>query len=198
SADGGERWFRTEVHAVDEAGQRRLLGLMIDVTEARRTAAALSAAEARLRQVINNAPIVLFALDQKGRFTLAEGSGLRALGLKPGEPAGHNVFEGYRREPVIVEHVRRALAGEAFTAYDEVQESGSWWETRWSPLFDEAGRPNGATAVALNITERRRAEQMSAQSLSLLRATIEATTDGVLVVDNGGRIVDYNRRFAEM
>ena len=36
------------------------------------------------------------------------------------------------------------------------------------------------------------------QSLSLLEATLESTTDGILVVDLNGRIVSYNQRFAEM
>jgi diguanylate cyclase (GGDEF)-like protein/PAS domain S-box-containing protein len=36
------------------------------------------------------------------------------------------------------------------------------------------------------------------KSLSLLRATLESTADGVLVVDNLGRITTYNRRFADM
>ena len=31
-----------------------------------------------------------------------------------------------------------------------------------------------------------------------LRATLESTTDGILVVDNAGHTVDFNRRFAEM
>jgi diguanylate cyclase (GGDEF)-like protein/PAS domain S-box-containing protein len=36
------------------------------------------------------------------------------------------------------------------------------------------------------------------KSLSLLRATLESTADGVLVVDNLGKITTYNRQFAEM
>ncbi|APR77833.1 Two-component sensor histidine kinase [Minicystis rosea] len=36
------------------------------------------------------------------------------------------------------------------------------------------------------------------RSLSLLRATIDSTTDGILVVNRTGRIAAYNRRFAEM
>ena len=36
------------------------------------------------------------------------------------------------------------------------------------------------------------------KSLSLLRATLESTADGVLVVDNLGRITTYNRKFVEM
>src|SRR6266852_7346796 len=36
------------------------------------------------------------------------------------------------------------------------------------------------------------------KSLSLLRATLESTADGVLVVDNLGKITTYNQQFAEM
>src|SRR4249919_1477044 len=36
------------------------------------------------------------------------------------------------------------------------------------------------------------------KSLSLLRATLESTADGVLVVDNLGNITTYNQQFAEM
>ena len=198
AADGHERWFRTEAHAVEGAREPRLIGLMIDVSEARRAAEALHAAESRLRQVVNNAPIILFALDAQGTFTLAEGQGLAGLQLTSGSTVGRSVFDGYKNEPQILEHVRRALAGEAFSAYDQVSAFGSWWETRWTPLTDDAGRPAGATAVALNVTDRKRAEDASAQSMSLLRATLEATTDGILVVDNAGRVVDFNRRYVEL
>ncbi|MDB4970072.1 MAG: hypothetical protein JWN44_5761 [Myxococcales bacterium] len=200
SADGGERWFRTEAHALagEDAAATRLMALMIDVTEVRRTAEALRDAEARLRQVVNNAPLVLFALDRHGTFTLAEGSGLKGLGLTSSQTVGRSVFDGYRDEPGILASVRRALGGESFTAYDQVLRLGSSWETRWTPIFDSAGRPAGATAVALNVTEAKRAADASRMSMSLLRATLEATTDGILVVDSGGRIVDYNRRFVDL
>jgi len=36
------------------------------------------------------------------------------------------------------------------------------------------------------------------QSISLLEATLEATAEGLLIVDLGGRIVRFNRRFAQM
>ncbi|MCU1281594.1 MAG: hypothetical protein JWM53_5140 [bacterium] len=196
SAGGEERWFRSELHC--PPGHHQLLGLMIDATDARRSAEALRAAESRLRQVINRAPIVIMALDAKGNFTLAEGSGLRGLELEPSRVVGHNIFEGWKSETDILAHVRRALAGEAFTAYDRVHALGSWWETRWAPLYDADKRVSGATGVALDISDRKRAEDASQQSMSLLRATLDATTDGILVVDNGGRIIDFNRRFAEM
>jgi PAS domain S-box-containing protein len=198
SADGHPRWFRTEVHAVDFDGERRLRGVLIDVTELQRTLERLRATEARLSQVVSNAPLSLFAIDEKGTFTLAEGSGLRAIGLQPGQAVGVNIFDVWPEEGEVLDHVRRALNGEAYTAIDEVKQFGSSWETRWAPIVDAEGRRRGATAVALNITERRRAEEERNATVSLLRATLEAVTDGVLVVDTAGRMVDFNRRFLDM
>lgn len=48
------------------------------------------------------------------------------------------------------------------------------------------------------IEERIRTEDKLASSLSLLRATLESTTDGIVVVNNRGEIVDWNRRFQKM
>jgi diguanylate cyclase (GGDEF)-like protein/PAS domain S-box-containing protein len=49
-----------------------------------------------------------------------------------------------------------------------------------------------------DISERKRAEVELEQSVSTLHATLEATADGILVVDRRGRIVNYNERFTQM
>ncbi|MDI3291893.1 AAA family ATPase, partial [Polyangium sp. 15x6] len=46
--------------------------------------------------------------------------------------------------------------------------------------------------------ERRRAEEVLRYSYSLLEATLESTTDGILVVDDEQRVVRQNHRFAAM
>lgn len=43
-----------------------------------------------------------------------------------------------------------------------------------------------------------RAEERLDRSISLLQATLDSTTDGILVVDLAGRIVSHNRRFLEI
>jgi PAS domain S-box-containing protein len=46
--------------------------------------------------------------------------------------------------------------------------------------------------------ERERAAGALRSSVSLLRATLESTGDGILVVDLEGKIVDFNQRFVEL
>ena len=66
--------------------------LLLETEEARRTSEvglqrvqdALRLLEHRLHTVVSNSPIVFFALERDGVFTLSEGAGLAAPGLRPG------------------------------------------------------------------------------------------------------------------
>ncbi len=48
------------------------------------------------------------------------------------------------------------------------------------------------------ISERKQAEALLKESLSLKRATLESTADGILVVDGQGKVVDFNNKFMEL
>jgi signal transduction histidine kinase len=49
-----------------------------------------------------------------------------------------------------------------------------------------------------DITQRKLAEEGLRSALSLVRATLDSTTDGIIVESRDGRIVDVNERLAEM
>jgi diguanylate cyclase (GGDEF)-like protein len=48
------------------------------------------------------------------------------------------------------------------------------------------------------ISQRSAAESRLAHSLSLLQATFEATVDGILMMNKGGKVASYNQRFLQM
>jgi PAS domain S-box-containing protein len=124
----------------------------------------LERAEGRLFSVVSHAPIVLFAFDADGRFTLGEGRGLEALGLAAGALVGRSLFDVYRDSPQIVEHARSALRGEAFTALVHMGASGFQYETRYTPLRGPDGQVVEVIGVAIDITDRQRAEAALKQS----------------------------------
>jgi PAS domain S-box-containing protein len=66
-----------------------------------------------------------------------------------------------------------------------------------APGSPGAARPLGRVWSFRDITPRERDAERE-RNLSLLRATIESTADGLLVVDREGHIVSFNRRFVEM
>lgn len=52
--------------------------------------------------------------------------------------------------------------------------------------------------ISRDITERKNAARELESSYLLLKATIDSTMDGLLVVDDSGKILVHNRKFAEM
>ena len=76
-------------------------------------------------------------------------------------------------------------------------------EVRWlwshgEFVRNDEGAIVGTVGVVEDITERKRAEQALETSLSLLRATLDSTADGILVVDMEGRLNGFNHRFLEL
>lgn len=49
-----------------------------------------------------------------------------------------------------------------------------------------------------NVIERRRSKEAREHSYSLVTATFESTADGILVVDNNGRVTNYNKKFTDL
>jgi PAS domain S-box-containing protein len=154
--DGSER-IAMVAGARYEMGEQDVFMLDLqDVTERRRVEEALRRAEASLRTVISHAPIVLFSIDATGTFTMSEGRGLEALGLRSGEVVGCSVFDLYEKEPEVLDHVRQALAGAEFTASATV--AGHAFETHYTPARNARGEILGIMGVAIDVTDRRRLE----------------------------------------
>lgn len=113
-----------------------------------------------LQTVVEAAPMVLFALDLEGRFTLSEGRGLAPLGWRPGEVVGRSLWELYPGFPQVTADARRALAGESFSSPLDLDTAV--FEIFWSPVLDADGCVRGTTGVAIDITGRWRSEQQLA------------------------------------
>ena len=167
-----------------------------DVTDRQAQERALRANKERLRTVVAGAPLVLFALDQQGVFTLAEGRGLDTLGLRPAQLVGQSVFQVYADLPQAMLDVRRALAGESFSSAVEV--FGVVFEVWYSPILDAAGSVSGVIGVANDITERRRAEEALRHSEESSRALVENATYGIFRSTPAGRFLTVNPALAEM
>lgn len=146
---------------------------------------ALRESRARLRTVVSNAPIVLFALDKNGVFTLSEGKALETIGYKPGQVVGQSVFDIYRENPQVVSECRRAIQGEAFATVLELPDAA--FETRYTPLRDAAGEVSGCIGVATDITHRIRAEKHLRESEERFRLLAENIPGVIYLCENNER-----------
>jgi PAS domain S-box-containing protein len=112
--------------------------------------------EQRIRSIITNAPIILFAGDRNGDCTFSDGRALELLGLTPGEFVGRNVYTEYGGLPGLAEAYRRALAGERHTWTGEVGKA--IFEVHFEPLRDGRGTVDGVLLVAVDETEQKHLE----------------------------------------
>jgi PAS domain S-box-containing protein len=118
--------------------------------------------EERLQTVISNTPVILFAMNREGVFTLLEGKGLEVLKVNPGEFVGQSAIEILDSVSVSTDGMRRALAGEA--SAETVESNGLAFDVWYTPLRDEDGEVVGVIGAAVDTTERHRMqEQMQRQ-----------------------------------
>jgi PAS domain S-box-containing protein len=73
-----------------------------------------------------------------------------------------------------------------------------WVHLTVSIVRASTGDPLYLVAFIEDITQRREAQHEANRSLSLLRATLESTADGILVVDVTGKILSFNQKMSDM
>ncbi|MFL5470152.1 MAG: PAS domain S-box protein [Gemmatimonadaceae bacterium] len=102
-----------------------------------------------------------------------------------------------------VEFMRRIRAGELPEYKIEkryLRKDGSvvWVNLTVSIVRSALGDPLYLVEFIEDITQRREAQSEASRSLSLLRATLESTADGILVVGLDGKILSFNQKLADM
>jgi diguanylate cyclase (GGDEF)-like protein/PAS domain S-box-containing protein len=158
---------------------------------------------AYLEQLFEGAPAAVVLLDNEGRILKVNREFTRLFGYEREEVVGREL------DPLIApgEHqdeaaalTRRVAEGER-VAHETVRRRKDGSLVHVSILGTPILVGGGQVAVYgmyRDIGARKHAEAQLERSLSLLRATLDSTADGILVVDRAGKIVTYNRKFAEM
>ena len=207
---GDYRWFldRGQVVARDSSGApTRMVGTITDITNRKRAEAALQYSQARTRLLIKAANLGLWDWDLLTNEVYFSPEWKRQLGYEDHElPCDYGAWES-RLHPDDIEAtllaVREFLA-ERRPSFDVEfrlrHKDGTWvWVlARADVTRDNTGRPIRMMGCHLDITDRKIAEDAIHQSVSLLRATLESTTDGILVVSSEGKFEVYNHVFRRM
>ncbi|HWI78678.1 MAG TPA: PAS domain-containing protein, partial [Ramlibacter sp.] len=132
----------------------------------RRAQDEISRQNAFLRQVIDVSPNFIFANDRQGRFILVNRAMAEAYGTTVEAMLGKTAAEINRHEAEVARFIESDL--EVMHTLREVSipeeqvfgvtGSARWFQTVKRPLVDERGAANAVLGIAVDITDRKRAE----------------------------------------
>lgn len=184
-----------------EAGEPlRILLSIEDVTERRRSRAALSASEVRYRRLFEAAKDGVIIVDPTSRLiTDVNPFLMQLLGYRRDEFLGKELFEiGLFRDEAAAQEAFRQLRDQREIRYDHLPlkaKDGTPHEVEVvANLYDEDGRPTIQCNVR-DITERRRMEAALRASDTRYRSLFDAMDEGFCIIevlsDENGEAIDF-------
>jgi PAS domain S-box-containing protein len=206
-ASKGELWMEgNSVPQSEPDGSVLWYGFIHDVTERKRTEAALRESDMRLRYLSNNlSNCMLYQLqsypDGRRRFNYVSDA-VRALhGISPEEVQldsarfYHDVLKE-DRERVAREERAAQEKGTVFNT--EMRFRGPTGEIRWAQLISTPRKlPDGSTlwdGIEIDVTDRKKAQE----ELRKLSSAVEQSPSSIVITDTQGRIEYVNPKFCEL
>ena len=191
-----ERWF--EIHAYPSAN-----GLAVyfhEVSDRKRAEEALRQSEERFRVAIKNSPIMVYNQDRDLRYTWFHNphpsySPEALIGKTDWEIAPYDVATRLTQIKQSVIEGGLGARGEIQIYIEGVLRT---YDLTVEPLYSEAGVVTGITAAAIDITERKQAEEALKESEQRFRVMFNQAAVGITLVALDGQFIQVNPAMAEI
>src|SRR6185503_2924977 len=194
-----------EITAQDIIFKERRARLVVahDVGEREEFAVELQKRRQFLQSVLDAMPAIVFVKDREGRFTLVNTAWERFTGVSRDQATGKtardlfpaDVADGFRRDDVAT------FDANARTETEEVIPGAQGLRTQLTsrfPLHDEEGRIEGLVGLAVDITERKRAEESLQRANAFAETVIQTANVIFLHLDPAGIVRKINAAAEEI
>jgi PAS domain S-box-containing protein len=178
-----------------------------DVTERKLAEEALRESENKYRTIFENVSEVVILLDKYGKIIDINQRVEDCFGYKPEEVIGKNFAKlgalSLKDLPKMVKLfgdivVRGKLAPFVLELEAKRKDGSPVLIEVENALIKKDGKTEGTVTLIRDITERKKVEQALADEATRRRILVEQSRDGIVVLDQDGKVYEANRRFAEM
>ena len=196
---GGRIWTESTVTFLRDPEEQiiGLAGVTRDISDRRRSEAALRESEERYRLMANNVTDIIWAIDKNLNCIYISPAIKRVLGYEVEEIQGHSLPAIVFPESfaMVQQAARDGIAQSQFMPQEPIEvppfelemetKSGSriWTESRSTFLRDAKGNTLGVIGVTRDITERRRTEKALRESEERYRLLANNVTDVIWTMD---------------
>jgi PAS domain S-box-containing protein len=182
--DRAGRLFWVEVNmrraAID--GQDRLLVVVRDIDERKRTEAALRREQAYYQAIVNATPVMLWLKDTENRVLRVNPAAAKVEGADTAELEGKSAYDLYPREQAEAyyrDDLEVIRSGQPRLGIVEQYQMAGTGQTMWVemgkiPVRDDEGNIVGVLACAVDITARKEAERVQTASRQIAEAALLA------------------------
>jgi PAS domain S-box-containing protein len=199
-------WARTRISLVrDSAGNPSYYVVHVeDITERKRAEEALSESEDRFRVMADSCPTMMWVTNAVAGLQFINQSFREFAGATCEEMSGDKWERLVHPDeaPEYVGAFHRAVREQGpFRAEARVRRADGEW--RWlgsnaTPRWSPGGEYLGHVGLSSDITERRQADRALRFQHALVRAILDVSPDGILVINDENLIVGHNQRFLDV
>ncbi len=198
--DNGETlWLEERGHAVisDSDDATQIVGIVMDITERKRTDEALREREQFLQAIVDTTPECIKLVAADGTLLQMNPSGLAMVGADSLETVTgecvYNLIAPEFRESFHQFNERICGGERGILEFDIIGLSGKrrHMETHAVPLPGPDGKPL-QLALTRDVTDRRNAEEALRRERDMLSVTLASIGDAVITTDTDGNVVNMN------
>jgi PAS domain S-box-containing protein len=188
-AENALRWLSVSSRTIGRgpAGSLGAVASFSDITEKKKLEMHLARLQREETMILDSVPAFIWYKDTENRIRRVNRYAAEALKLPAEAVVGRSTAElypeeaaAYHRDDLEVIATGRPKLG----ILEPLRTAGGeqrWVETSKVPYFDDSGAITGVIVLAIDVTERRRAEDQ----LRLLQSAAEQTLDGIVVIHAG-------------
>lgn len=169
----------------------------------------LNRSQDKYHQLVQHANSIILRWDRNGTVTYLNEYGQKLFGFTPVEIIGHHVVgtivpetesTSGRDLAAMIDDIQLHPEAYALNENENIRKDGSRVWIQWSnnPILDEGGRFIEMLSVGINITERKRAEELLLESENRYRSLFETAGDAILIRNNQGVCIACNKKALEL